>query len=153
MQLMAVEIFIYLFAVFIFNYEAVCLCKRQGISKNSNTSLLPQHFGLIFGVLFCLIINKLLLGSKTIWQSMRKFPCAVLSVRTFSYMDKNEIFFLLKNTHWWGLIFLDNYLFKRNSNFSKTKDINFRCVQMIYTPFESYLLSAICQRFCNIIAR
>ena len=96
MQFIAVEIFIYLFAVFIFNYEAVCLCKRQGISKNSNTSLLPQHFGLVFGVLFCLIINKLLLGSKIIWQRMRKFPCAVLSVRTFSYMDKDEIFFFIE---------------------------------------------------------
>ena len=75
------------------------VCVKEGISKNSNTSLLPQHFGLVFGVLFCLIINKLLLGSKIIWQRMRKFPCAVLSVRTFYYMDKDEIFFLLKYTY------------------------------------------------------
>ena len=33
--------------------------------------------GSIFGDLFCLLIKMLILGSKAIWQSMRKFPCAV----------------------------------------------------------------------------
>ena len=50
-------------------------------------------FGSIFCVLFCLLIKKLILGCKTIWQSMRKFPYPVWSVSTFPHMDKEETFF------------------------------------------------------------
>ena len=62
-------------------------------------------FGSIFDVLFCLLIKKLILGSKTIWQSSRNFPCVVESVRTFSHMDKEE------TAHWYSLNFLDDFLF------------------------------------------
>ena len=69
MQLIEVEVFIYLFTVFIFYSKALFVCVKGRIYL--------KFFGLIFGVLFCLLIKKLILGSKTIWQSMRKFPCAV----------------------------------------------------------------------------
>ena len=42
--------------------------------------------------MFCLIIKKLILGCKTIWQSIRKFPCAVWSVSTSSYGQRRNIF-------------------------------------------------------------
>ena len=47
---------------------------------------------------------------------MRKFPSAILSVRTFPHMVKEEIFFFLKTEYWFGLNFLDNYLFIRLEN-------------------------------------
>ena len=74
MQFIAVEVFNYLFTVFISNHKAYL---RQGMSRKSNNSQLLQHILDHFGVLFCLLIKKVILGSKTIWQSMRKFPCAV----------------------------------------------------------------------------
>ena len=49
-------------------------------------------FESIFGVLFSLLIRKLILGCKTIWQSMRKFLWAVWSVSTFPHMGKEETF-------------------------------------------------------------
>ena len=53
-------------------------------------------FRSIFGVLFSLLIKKLILGCKTIWQSMRKFPCAVWIVSAFPHMRKEETFFSWK---------------------------------------------------------
>ena len=84
MQFIAVEVFIWLII-------KLCLCKRQDMSKNGNTSLF-NIFGSMFGVLFCLLIKKLILGCKTISQSMRKFLWAVWSVSTFPHMDKEETF-------------------------------------------------------------
>ena len=69
------------------------------MSKNGNTSLF-NIFGSMFGVLFCLLIKKLILGCKTISQSMRKFLWAVWSVSTFPHMGKEE------TSHWYGLNFL-----------------------------------------------
>ena len=78
MQLIEVEVFIYLFTVFIFNSEALLVCVKDRVCLKVE---IPANcftiFGSIFGVLFCLLIKKLILGSKTIWQSMRKSPCAV----------------------------------------------------------------------------
>ena len=99
----------YLFTVFIFN--CVCVCKRQSMSKNSDTCPLLQDSGSIFDVFFSLLIKKLLLGSKTMWQSMRKFPCKNI----FSYGQRKN-FFYLKTAYWYRLIFLDNYLFIRLEN-------------------------------------
>ena len=53
-----------------------------------------NNCGSTFDFLFCFIDGKLILGSKTIWQSMEKFPCAVLSVGTFPHMEKKEPFFI-----------------------------------------------------------
>ena len=36
-------------------YKAVCLCKRQGMSEDSNTSLLFKHFWINF---WCLVLFK-----------------------------------------------------------------------------------------------
>ena len=56
------------------------------------TIVLLQHFGSIFAALFCLVIEKLILGCDTICQSMRKFLWAVWNASTFPHMDKEEIF-------------------------------------------------------------
>ena len=102
MQFIAVEVFIYLFTVFTFiNYKALFACvKDRACLKIEIPAYCFNIFGSIFGVLFCLLIKKLILGSKTIWQSMRKFPRSVWSVRTFPHMDKEETFFFLKTAHW-----------------------------------------------------
>ena len=84
--------------------------------NNGNTNLLLQHFWMNFLCLVCLLIKKLILESKTTWQSMRKFPYAVWSVSTFPHLEKEETFFFLKTTHWHGLNFLYNYLFTRLEN-------------------------------------
>ena len=107
----------YLFiCLFTFNYKALLVCVKD---KTCLRTAIPAYcfniFGSIFGVLFRLLIKKLILGCKTIWQRMRKFPCAVWNVSTFPYMDKEETFFL-KTLHWYGLNFLDNYLFIRPEN-------------------------------------
>ena len=49
-------------------------------------------FGSSFGVLFCLLIKKFILGCDTIWQSIGKFLWGVGSVSTFPHMDKEEKF-------------------------------------------------------------
>ena len=78
MHLIEVEVFIYLFTVFIFNSKPLFVCVQDRVCLEV---AIPAYcfniFGLIFGALFCLLIKKLVLGSKTIWQSVRKFPCAV----------------------------------------------------------------------------
>ena len=89
------EVFIYLFTVFIFNSKALFVCVKDRVClKVAIPAYCFTIFGSIFGVLFCLLIKKLILGSKTIWQSMRKFPCAVWSAKIFPNMDKDENCFL-----------------------------------------------------------
>ena len=73
-------------------------------------------FGSTFGVLFCLLIKKLILESETIWQSIKMFPCAVWSVRAFLHMDKEEMIFSWKLHIGMVWIVLDNYLFIRPEN-------------------------------------
>ena len=100
------------YSIYIYLWSSVCLCRREGMSKKA----IPVNiFVSIFSALFCLLIKKLLLEIKTIWQNMRKFPCRVWSARTFPHMDK-EYFFFLKTAHWYGLIFLDKYLLIRLEN-------------------------------------
>ena len=50
--------------------------------------------GSAFGVLFCLLDGKLVLGSNIIWQSIREF-FTVWTVGTFPRMDKEEMSFFL----------------------------------------------------------
>ena len=133
--------------LFIFDYKALLVCVKD---RTCLRMAIPAYcfniFGSVFIVLFCLYIKKLILGCKTVWQSMRKSPCAVWSVSTFPHMDKEEAFFFLKTAHCQN--FLDNYLFIRSGNlntslknlarnFSERKGIDFCCVQMIYRPFGS----------------
>ena len=95
MQLIKVEVLIYLFTVFIFSFKALFACSK---SRTCLKLAIPVScftiFRSNFGVLFCLLIKKLILGSKIIWQSMRKFPCAVWSVRAFpnTWTEKNFFF-------------------------------------------------------------
>ena len=77
-----------------------------------------------FGVLLCLFIRKLILGSKTTWQSMRNFQYAVWSVVTFCHMEKEETSFLLKkNSLVWSESFLGNYFFMRPENLKISLEI------------------------------
>ena len=67
MQFIAIEVFIYLFTVFISNYKALfARVKDRTCLKMATPAYCFKIFGQIFGVLFCLIIKKLILGSKTI---------------------------------------------------------------------------------------
>ena len=75
--------------------------------------------------MFCLLIKKLVLGSKIIWQGMRKFPCAVWSLRTFPHMNKEEIFFSWKLHIGMAWLFLDNYLFIRPENLKTSLKIGY----------------------------
>ena len=78
MQLIEVEVLIYLFTVFIFNSKPLFVCVKDRVClKVAIPAYCFTIFGSIFGVLFCLLIKKLILGSKTIWQSLRKFQSAV----------------------------------------------------------------------------
>ena len=91
MQLIAVKVFNYLSTTF--NYNALFICaKDRAFLKIAIPAYCFNIFGSIFGVSFCLLIKKLILGCKTISQSMRKFPCAVWSARAFPDMDKKKIF-------------------------------------------------------------
>ena len=103
MQLIEVEVFIYLFTVFIFNSKPLFVCVKDRVCLKVAIPAYCFNFsGSIFGGLFCLLIKKLILGSKTILQSMRKFPCAVLSVRTIPNMDKKKTFFYRDCTLVWS---------------------------------------------------
>ena len=74
MQLIEVDVFIYLFTVFIFNPKPLFVCVKDRVClKVAIPAYCFNIFGSIFGVLFCLLIKKLILGCKTISQSMRKF--------------------------------------------------------------------------------
>ena len=65
MQLIEVEVFIYLFTVFIFNSKALFVCVKDRVClKVAIPAYFFNSFGSIFGVLFCLRFKKLILGSK-----------------------------------------------------------------------------------------
>ena len=138
--------------------------KRQNMSKSGNTSLLLQHFWIIFGALFCLFIKKLILECDTIWQRMRKFLQAAWSVRTFLHMDKEETFLSWKlhiDMVWIFYTFsLDlkiwTYILWKFScfNFSERKGINFCWIQIIYVyPLTLSYPLQYAKRLSNIIAR
>ena len=111
---------IYFFCLFIFDYKARFVCvKCKTCLRIAILAYCFNIFGSIFGVLFCLHIKKLILGCKSIWQSMRKFPCAVWRVSIFPHTDKKETFFFLKTEYWSGLNFLDNYFLIRPENLKK----------------------------------
>ena len=78
MQFIDILVLVYLFAVLIFNSKALLACVKNRVClKVTIPAYCFNIFGSIFGVMFCLLIKKLILGSKTIWNSLRKFPCAV----------------------------------------------------------------------------
>ena len=96
--------------LFIFDYKALLVCvKDRTCLRIAIVAYCFNIFGSISSVLFCLLIKKLILGCKTIWQSMR-------SVSTLPHMDKEEAFFFLKTAYWHGQNFLDDYLFIRSEN-------------------------------------
>ena len=67
MQLIEVEVFRYLFTVFIFNSKALFACVKDKVClKVAIPAYCFLIFGSMFGVLFCLLVKKLILGSKTI---------------------------------------------------------------------------------------
>ena len=75
---MEVEVFIYLFTVFTFNSNPLFVCVNDRVClKVAILAYCFNIYGSIFGVLFCLLIKKLILGSKTICQGKKKLPCTV----------------------------------------------------------------------------
>ena len=117
-QIIALKVYL---LVYIWLWGSFFLCKRQDISKNSNYCL--NIFGLIFVALFC-FIKKLILGGKTILQSMTTFPCTIWGVKPFLIWTKKKHFFL-ENKHiamiW---IFLDNYPFISPDNLKASLKIH-----------------------------
>ena len=83
----------YLF-ICLFDYKALFVCVKSRTCPMPRT--IPAYFfnifGSIYGLLFCLLTRKLILGCKTFSQSKRKFLRAVWSVITFPHMDKEETF-------------------------------------------------------------
>ena len=63
----------YLFTLFTFNSKTLFVCVKSRVCLKVAIPVYFNIFGSIFGVLFCLLIKKLILGCKTISQSMRKF--------------------------------------------------------------------------------
>ena len=82
MQFIAVEVFI-------------CLLDNKALFVRVRMAI-PAYclniVGSIFGALFCLLIKKLILECKTVWQSMRKFIWAFWSVSKIPHIDKEETF-------------------------------------------------------------
>ena len=135
MQFIAVEVFIFL-RLFIFDYRALFVCVTD---RTYLRIAIPTYccniFRSTFGLLFYLLDRKLILGSKPIWQNMRKFSCAVWSVGTFPQMGKEETSFSWKlHIGMCSEIFLDNHHFNYPgnlvTNFSEGKDIDFCYVQI-----------------------
>ena len=61
MQLTEVEVFIYLFTVFTFNSKALFVCVKDRVClKVTIPAYCFTIFGSIVGVLFCLLIKKLI---------------------------------------------------------------------------------------------
>ena len=84
---------------FLFNCKALFVCvKDRTCLRIAIPAYCLSIFGSIFGALYYLLIKKLILGCDTIWQSMRKFLWAVLSMSAFPHMDWDETFFL-KSAH------------------------------------------------------
>ena len=81
----------------IFDYKALCVCAKD---RTYLRIAIPAYcfniFGSIFGFLFCLLIKMWVLGSRSIWESIRKVPSAVWSVRTICHIDKEETVFYWK---------------------------------------------------------
>ena len=144
MQFIVVVIFIYLFIHIWFRALFPCV-KDRACLRLAIPSYYFNIIGSVFGFLFCLLIKKLkklILGSKTIWQSMRKFPCEIWSLATFGQRRNIETFFLEKYMLAWFEFFLDNYFFMRprnqiwkfNHKYFWMKYISFCYVQKIYAP-------------------
>ena len=85
---------IYICCLCIFDYKILCVCvKDRACLTIAVTTPSFNIFGSVFGVLFWWLNKKLILITKNIWKSMRKFICAVWSVKTFLDMDKEETLF------------------------------------------------------------
>ena len=137
MHFTAVKVFIYL-RLFMFDYKAFFVCVTD--IKCLRIAIPAYCFNIfrsIFGFLFCLLDGKLILESKPIRQSMRRFPGTVWSVGTFSQMEKEETKYFSWELHigMFSKSFLDNHPLNYPgenlvSNFSERKNIDFCCVQI-----------------------
>ena len=95
MYFIAVEVIIYSICLFLFDNRALFVSVKDRACLR--IELLLYNFkilGSIFDILFCLLIKKLILRSKTIWKSMRKFSYVVWSMAAYPHMEKEETFFL-----------------------------------------------------------
>ena len=139
MQFIAVDVFINLFTLFVFNYKALF---ADGKDRTCLKIEVPDYclniFGSIFGVVFCLLIKKLILGSKTNSQNMRKFPCAVWSVKTFPHMDKEETFFFFFLDIGMVWLFVDSYIFSWYCKLSWIELFSFYLQQCLSIDLFSY---------------
>ena len=158
------QVFIYSSDYLYYDYRPLFVC-----IKDRNRIAIPAYCfnicGSIFVFLFCLFIRRLILRIKTIWQSMRKFPCVVWSVGTFPHMDKDETSFFLKKAPSQGLnIFSDNYLFMRSENlktslkiqpqiFLRRKILTFAVFKWCKYPLTLNYPLQYAKRLSNIIVR
>ena len=96
----AVEVFIYIY-LFIFDYRALFVCVADRTCLE--IAIPASCFNILrsaFGLLFCLLDRKLILGSKTIWKSMGKFPYIVWSVAaSLLRWIKKQHFLFLETAH------------------------------------------------------
>ena len=149
----------------LFDYNDLFVCvKNRTCLRMAIPAYCFNIFGSSFGVLFYLLIKKLILECKSIWQSMRKFLWAVWRVSTYPHMEKEEGFLpwklhigIVSIFQIITLFLLDLKIWKLNfleiwpQTFLKEK---LCCVQMIYiflltlnNPFHS------AKRLSNIIVR
>ena len=100
-------IYLSVYSIYIFNFKVLFICvKDTACLKVAKPAYCFNIFGSYFGAFFCLLIEKLILGSKSIWESWRKFSFAVWSVRTFPHLDEEKHFFLekftlVRSSHWY----------------------------------------------------
>ena len=130
MQFIVEELFIYLF-IYMWLQSSVYLCKRQDIAIVLSVYCF-NIFGSTFGALFYLLIRKFILGSKTIWKSMRFSGAVEVWGRFLICAKKKHDFFFENCTLVWSwdqkfTIKCENLA----TNFYETKGINFWCPQMI----------------------
>ena len=142
-------------------YLFICLfdCKALFVCIKDRTCpriAIPVYcfniFGSIFGVLFCLLIKKLILGCKTVWQIMRQIISFYEQFEVWEHFliwIKKKHFFLENCTAVWSEFFekpfhktwkFKNLKISENlaTNFSERKGIGLCSVQMIYVHLLTF---------------
>ena len=98
----------YLF-ICLFDYKALFVCLKDRICPRMAIPVYCFNiFGSVFGVLFCLLIKKLILGCKTLWQIMRQIISFYEQFEVWEHFliwAKKKHFFLENCTLVWSEVF------------------------------------------------